>query len=224
MEKTLDDLIHNNNIKWFPWVGEGFNQNEHRILIVGESHYYNPQEEGSFEKHQDSKFTIEIIRDLAINRNYYNTKVFQNFHKALIGNDTFNSLKLWGLLSFYNFVQAPMNTNKGRPQYEDFYNGWISFFELLKILKPTVCIFIGTSAANSFNDFIQNNQIFGNKVINVSKIGRNFSKKSSIYLNQQEIDIHFIRHSSQYFSWKLWNEFLNSTIPNEINFLKKNII
>jgi hypothetical protein len=219
---NLSNNIENGSIKWLPWIGENYFNGDKRILVVGESHYYNPQEVGSFEKHQSPTFTQEVIDEMARQRDYYNTKIFQNFHKALIGNDEFDADKFWNQLAFFNFVQRPMDTNKGRPGYDDFLESWKSFKIILSELKPTLVIFIGTSAANAFNEYSRLNNLVSEEVEWLEKIGTSYAKSCSLTL-EQRIPILFIRHTSQYFSWSKWNNFLNKTVKDEIDWLN-NII
>lgn len=219
--KELELLTKQEKIKWLPWVGENYLKSENKILVIGESHYYKPEENGSFEKHQSPTFTKKVIKEMAIEKDYYSTKVFQNFHKAMMGNDNFNALKFWNQLAYFNFIQKPMNTNKGRPNYDDFYNSWSSYIEIVKILQPKICIFIGTSAADSFNFFAEQNNLDYSKVQSLEKVGANYAKKSSLKIGKLEINNYFIRHTSKYFSWSKWNEYLKKTLPEEIKFLEK---
>lgn len=221
MKFELNQLVENKKIKWFPYVGENFSKSNDKILVVGESHYYNPEEEGSYEKHQTPTFTIEVIKEMAIEKDYYSTNIFQNFHKAILGNDDFNTSKFWNELSYFNFIQKPMNTNKGRPIYSDFYNSWSSYLEIVKVLKPKICIFIGTTAADSFNEFARQNNLEFSETQRLEKIGANYAKKSILKINDFEIKNYFIRHTSQYFSWSKWNEYLKRTLPKELENLER---
>jgi hypothetical protein len=221
MENQLINLVENNIIKWLPWIGSDFEKSKVKILIIGESHYFNPNEPGSFEKHQNPNFTITVIEEMAIGRDYYKTKIHQNFHRAILGNDNFDASKFWNSLAYYNFIQKPMDTNKGRPSNDDFYESWESFHEIIDILQPTLCLFIGTTAANSFNNFNRNNNIAFEDVKHVKKIGQNYAKKALLLKTQTPI--HFIKHTSQYFSWKKWNEYLKETIPHELKWIENQV-
>lgn len=221
MEIELQKLVDNKILKWLPWIGKNYENSEIKILIVGESHYFNPEEIQSFEKHQNILFTREVIEEMPMNRDYYQTKVFQNFHRAILGNDTFDAEKFWNQISFYNFIQKPMNSNKGRPTNVDYFENWNGFVKLVETIKPTICIFIGSSAANSFNTFFSQSSLDFIPVENIEKIGVNYAKKSILKVNNLELPIHFIKHTSQYFSWNKWHDYLKNTIPNEIEFLEK---
>lgn len=221
METELNTLIAEGKLKWLPWVGENYETSSKKILIIGESHYYNPKEPGSFEKNEQNNFTREIVKELAIRKKYYKTNFFQNFHYAVIGNDDFDSNKFWSSLSFYNFVQRSMKTNGKRPENKDFKKGWESFIEIIKILKPDTCIFVGSSCSITFNSSLKKHKIDFTTVKNIKKIDRAFAKSSSININSKTTNIHFIRHTSKYFSWRKWNEYLKNNLSEELDSLNK---
>lgn len=206
-------------LKWTPFVGNKYNDgvSGKRVLLVGESHYHENNKQ-SIDKHNEKDFTKIIVNELAINRHYWSTKMFSNLHRAIIGNDAFDAKAFWNSLAFYNFVQRAMVTKKGRPNKMDFLNGWNCFFEVADKLKPDICIFIGTSSSNYLNEFSQINSkdftILSYKWTN--KISKTYARKAKLKINSKEMDLHFIQHTSQYFSWSKWHEHLKGVIPEQI--------
>lgn len=124
------------NLKWEPFIGEKFQNgiSQKKILIVGESHFHNGSEK-SIVKINKPNFTKIVIEQMAIKKEYWSTKFFQNFHRTLVGSDNFEGKNLWDYLAFYNFIQRPMSTNKERPSSTDFLLGWNSFFNVLEKTK-----------------------------------------------------------------------------------------
>lgn len=226
MNATLDAEFRTiENLKWLPWVGDHFNtlQTANRLLIVGESHYHD-NSSASIEKHNFPTFTREVIEELAIERWYYGTKIFPNFHRALFRNDEFDSSIFWNLVSFYNFIQRPMETNKGRPGYEDFYHSWFPFLKIIKLLKPRTCLFIGTSAANSLAHAIQETDFTTEGVKWEDFISNAYAKTAIIKDNDgTETQLIFMRHTSQMFSWSKWNDYLQKKMPNELAWLNEQL-
>ena len=214
-----------NGLKWLPWVGDRFDllSAENRLLIVGESHYLKDTPE-SKKRHDSPTFTREVIEELAIKRQYYNTKIFQNLHRALFRNDDFDSQTFWNLVSFYNFIQRPMETNEGRPTSDDFYQGWLTFFETIKVLKPKTCLFIGTGASNLIQKAIPKTDFEMKSRIKDAIISGCYPKRVTIKSsNDQKTDLIFIRHTSQMFSWQEWNGYLQKKIPNELNWFSEQL-
>lgn len=213
-----EQFLQVKNLKWLPWVGDRFNSIsiDNKLLIVGESHYHDNTPD-SIEKHNSPTFTREVIEELAIERRYYGTKIFPNLHRALFRNDEFDSPTFWNLVSFYNFIQRPMETSKGRPSYDDFYNSWFPFLEIIQLLKPKTCLFIGTSAANSLAHAVQGTE-FSTDGVKWEDYIRNAYAKIAVLKDKDknETQLIFIRHTSQMFSWSSWNEYLQKKIPNEL--------
>ena len=212
-------------LKWLPWIGNDFLdlENSNRFLIIGESHYHDNTEQ-SIKKHNSADFTKRVIREMAIDRDYYSTKIFQNLNRALFRNDKFDTTVFWNLSAFYNFIQRPMETNKGRPTYNDFYNGWKIFFEVIKEVKPKTCLFLGTTAAHSFVEAIKNTEFTTSGIKVKDQISNVYAKTAIIKdKDNNEIEIVFIRHTSKMFSWDKWNKFLMKAIPNQISWFESKL-
>lgn len=216
-DKTIDKTkILTGKLTWLPWVGSEYEKTEKKLLVVGESHYYNPDEINSFEKHTNINFTRISIEELGVKQLYkndknYNVKITENFHKALVRTDSFDSSKFWERVAYVNLLQFPMKTNAGRPSDKQFKESWPSLFELIKMISPDQVLFIGNSSANLFNTSAKSMKIKHDKMIyNGEKIGGAFPKRSAIYLNDKKIQFDFIRHTSKHFSWDQWNKYLLS--------------
>lgn len=226
MNEINDDRLSKiDRLKWLPWVGDRFSSLglDNRILIVGESHYHD-NTPASIEKHNSPSFTREVVEELAIDRCYYGTKIFPNLHRALFRNDEFDSLTFWSLVSFYNFIQRPMDTNKGRPSYDDFYNSWFPFLEIIRLLKPKTCLFIGTSAANSLEHALQSTDFSSDGVKWEDYISNAFAKTAVVKENDDsKTQLIFIRHTSQMFSWSKWNEYLQKKMQPELTWFAEQL-
>ncbi len=226
MNTTLDNkFLEIKGLKWLPWVGNNYLVQEcnPRMLIVGESHYHDNSQQ-SKDNHEDTTFTRKIIKELAIDRHYWGTKIFPNLHKALFRNDRFNTTTFWNEVSFYNFIQRPMNTNKDRPINSDFYNGWLCFFEIIKILQPKTCLFIGTSAANHLVNLIEETGYTCTGVKWDEFISNAYAKSATITDSQNKsTKFIFIRHTSQMFSWNQWNKYLQKVITHELDYFETKI-
>lgn len=212
-------------LKWLPWIGEHYFDLEEnsRILIIGESHYHNGTEK-SIISHNSPTFTRAIIQEMAIDRQYYKTKFFPNLHLALFRNDNFDKNAFWNSVSFFNFIQRPMNTPKSRPEWQEYYTGWETFFAIVKILKPTTCIFIGLTSSNSLADAIRNTELSIDGINSEDKIGGASPRTTTIKDKENnQIKLIFIRHTSQRFSWSKWNDYLRKIIPSELIWLEKRI-
>ena len=189
-------------LKWLPWIGKEYFHSAHRVLIVGESHYLTGTKTNQQEVSQPD-FTRNVIQTFCVNhKNAQPT--FDNLMRCLFGKPKMTPdmrMGIWQHLAFYNFVQRPMKSNQKRPTKEDMQTGWKVFSELIKILNPTECIFIGVAAADSYNPYECRRS--KEKVGNVA--ARLFSVKIDKY---NFFPCIAIKHTSQYFSWRKWHNFL----------------
>nr|WP_299205775.1 hypothetical protein [uncultured Brumimicrobium sp.] len=218
MEKTeinLNRLVENKTLTWLPWIGKNYIHSKNKLLIVGESHYYNPEEQSSVDKHQNVNFTRVVINDIGIKKEYLKypdkrkARLFPNFHKTVFGSDKADTSELWENVAFYNFIQVPMHSNKSRPSTKEIYAGWDSFFKLLDVLQPDRILFIGSVVLDKFEIYSRRNKL-NNSKLKYHRVSKNqVSRDFSITLNNKEIPIISIKHCSQYYNVDLWRNYLS---------------
>lgn len=203
-----------NELTWFPWIGSNYTKgiNGKRLLLVGESHY-TEDENGTFDQEcyddyiNDKNSTQKIIESIIDQKE--ERIIFKNTYKSLLGTDDIDKEIFWSNVSYYNFIQRPMETKKERPAPADYRHGWNVFHELLKIIKPTHCLFLGSSGSRFLYPTLSEKEN-----INITidqwdkKIGRYYGKIAQINYEDATTDLTFIKHPSAYFVWQEWNEYL----------------
>jgi hypothetical protein len=163
-----------------------------------------------------------------------NNPTFDNLTRVLLKTDLLGSqdiekrAKLWRQLSFHNIVQRPMDYGKDRPKerpaYEDFLNGWRLFAKIVESLKPKTCIFIGVAASDTFNQAMQAMGVKHTPVEWSDFMNNIYSRKgASVTINEQVTNLIFLKHTSQYFSWELWNEYLEKMMPEDLTGLMNSV-
>jgi len=237
-----------NGLRWLPWVGKEFRNSSGRILVVGESHYTN---EGDICKIADKKaechsnvfYTREIVSEYPLegyeagwknSGDRGNNPTFDNLHRTLLKDDLLlpehknKRSRLWSHLAFYNFIQNAMDyggNRRERPSPDDFLRGWKLFIQLADVLHPKACIFIGVQASNSFNAAMGELSVQHKPVsIGESINGVYLRNGGEIALNDEVIKLVFIKHTSQYFSWETWSRYLESLMPETIEYLRTAVI
>ncbi|MDR9399171.1 MAG: hypothetical protein RI562_08915 [Salibacter sp.] len=204
------------NLKWHPYVGSYYHKGIDglKVLIIGESHYKKPGSKAD-RIAADPHFTIKIVKEMGEMKEYDDIKMFKNFHMTMVGSDEFDHSRFWKGLSFYNFIQRAMDSNKGRPNKEDYLNGWSVFPKVIQELSPDICIFIGVKAY----DFMKR-QIKKESEVHIlksiksrDKISNTYPRYAKINCSGKVVDAYFIRHTSKYYSWRKWRSFLFSSIP-----------
>lgn len=211
-------------LKWSPYIGDKYYDSDKKILFLGESHYHD-NNLNSIKWNNKPTFTREIHSEFAIRKNDKRTKLFYNLNRALFrNNDRIDTNILWNKLAFYNFIQSSMNTNKSRPNKNDFMKGWSTYFKLIEILKPEFCLFIGTESSKYLEKAIKFSEYEIIKFEKFEKINNTFPREVKIKnIEGKVITLIFIKHTSQFFSWNEWNIFLKKEYQNEIEWLKKGI-
>ncbi len=208
-------LLKIENLKWLPFIGANYDINKNKILLVGESHYYDPKtENNNFEKQE---FTRMIVDEMALNSLQYGSPFFNRISELL---NYLDRIELWSGTSFYNFIQKPMNKGEKavqgvieRPTKKDFEDGWKIYFDVIKITKPNFCIFFGSTSANYFNKACVKSNVQHKEVIREEKINGSYLKRSELLIDEHKTELIFIKHPSSYFSTNLWRAALNEKVP-----------
>lgn len=227
--EQYDTALRNiDGLTWLPWIGSQYDTEGERVLIIGESHY-NYGEDVEF-------FNKNTIKDLYTTRKvveYYpvehiaSNPMFENLLRFLTNGESFNRESLWSSIAFYNFIQRPLSYNKNsdgiltdRPDKSDWEEGWNIFIEIAKILKPTYCVFVGTT----FSWHIPGDRQFEEyctSSIKREKVGRYYTAKFDLGICSSKIRCIAIKHTSKYFSWKKWNRFLWENYPELVAHIDK---
>lgn len=217
------------NLIRLPWVGSQFSNAKRRLLIVGESHYTmgktKTEHEEDLLRHKNPDFTRKLIEETQI-QNLYRYLLLDNFWQALFQKQP-NKSELWKHISFYNFIQRSMDYSsfeserREQPNRADFKNGWPVFAEVVKILKPTDCIFLGLKASEGFGNLKADKTVTQFDYSYSPKIGNMTPVEGSFTIDGQKTIVSFIQHCSSFFSPQSWNPFLQKRHPEIIDFLMK---
>ena len=84
---------------------------------------------------------------------------------------------------------------------DDFATGWKVFSEVVRILQPSHCLFIGVAASEHFN--------LGS-VSRTQRVGRTWARVAKLELGGKTTELIFVQHLGSYFSWSKWHGYLQS--------------
>jgi len=107
--------------------------------------------------------------------------------------------------AFYNFVQRPLLQNEKRTD-EDHTKGWQTFINIIEIIEPDICLFLGEGLFHNFKDSMNENNIEIKELKESPKI-------EEIRKNNKTIRLLFIHSPSQGFDISKWSDFLQKKIP-----------
>ena len=213
-------------LKWYPWVGSNYQEN--RLLLIGESHYAQG-EDGNIDLDcyndflDDKNSTISIIERLIAGTKW---NFFQNTYHALVGTENIDKEAFWSNVAFYNLIQRPMQTRDDRPSKSDYYTGWDVFYEVLKIVRPSHCVFLGSGSAKYMYPVMRGKKdiIFADNRCTIEQwhkqIGRYLGKVAHLEYEDVKTDITFIKHPSAYFKKEEWNAYLMERISGTLEKIK----
>jgi len=201
-------------LTWTPWVGARFPElpANRRLLVVGESHYYNEDiPKQTCKAYEDEKgSTIEMIQDC---HGEETTRTLTNLRKLFFGEACVDRAEFWSHTAYYNFVQRPMNHNRGgqpeRPKGDDLVKGRSVFEEVVRTLRPSHCVFMGVGTAGAF----------GGSVSCTARVGRTWARGGKFEARGFTAELAFIQHPGRYFSWRKWRGYLQAQHPGLMSWL-----
>jgi hypothetical protein len=218
------------NLNWLPWVGINFpgRSPDRRLLIIGESHYAWVAQVEQLEQHRKSYFgrhnyTREVIAEDAI-RGEWHSRTLDTIPKLLFKTSRIDLKRFWAHTAYYNFIQTNLpHYNRGaspeRPTPEDFVLGWPTFAEVVRVLRPSHCLFIGVLSTYHFNDCMRRQKVQFEEIRRTAKIGRTWGRAAKLKIEDSMIELCFVQHLGKYFNWRLWHDYLQTHHPEMMNWL-----
>jgi len=170
----------------------------------------------------DRQYTRDVVYE-ALMYHEWSTPTLDNIPKLLFKTSEIDRVRFWSDSAFYNFIQRPMHYKKDnpeRPSWNDFLLGWKVFAEVVRIIQPRYCLFIGVSAANSFNDSMTNQNLSFAPAVWTEKISRTWARKAKVEIDGTTTELCFVQHTGKYFSWSQWHDYLQTNHSELINCLK----
>lgn len=206
----VDHLTH------YPWIGDNYPNAPYKLLILGDSHY-TTDENGLFSEEEFDRCKTDVYTRDMLNDAVGTTDIWPMFRGlyALFGITPYEAEeKFWRGIAFYNFVQTPMKQSNANPSDDDFREAWYCFVDVIDIIKPDICLFIGIRGWRS-NGYINNENRGKVSIIDDTiRISRSTPWKASIEtINGVQTKAIAIHHTSQGFATTDWRNYLNNVDP-----------
>jgi hypothetical protein len=133
---------YSDEVRYQPWIGDRYFEQERRWLLLGESSYYL----GPTETHA----VQEMIRaqyggatDTSQNGTY---RLFAGAERLMTGRrdlDAATTKEFWQTVAFYNYVRDSMPSSKQRPTRKQFKESRQAFNEVVCRIKPHAVLVLG---------------------------------------------------------------------------------
>lgn len=217
---TIYDSLFKNikGLKWYPAVGNNYNSNKYKILIVGESHYDQCESYECSEYKQALKnwSNPNSTRECIIEDRFEflwdkENKTYRNINSLLSGVLRPIPEAVWENISYYNLVQELLPNINHRPSYDQLLKGIELLSDIVKILKPDLCIIIGVVSRQALSECNNTFLELNNKIRN--------SKPFKLAINGCSVIA--IPHLSRtgFNSLNLYRSCIKNNIPNSTNIL-----
>jgi hypothetical protein len=163
------------NVRFKPFIGENYDKQEFKMLVLGESHYLSNSDILEYENNNKNTETITtsvLLRFL----NYKTGKkcfeiwmnTFTKFCNVLEGRKTskIETFNFWKNCSFYNYVQTPMIGPRISPSKEEFKKSLNAFLIVLDEVKPDIIFIWGYRLWNNLprEQFFEKIKINNNEI------------------------------------------------------------
>jgi len=148
-DDSYDDKFEKHeNIKIWPFIGEGYTQSKLKIMVLGESPYWDKDAPLQETSRNNLIGYCESIRENGSTPQWAHAKGFRNTASMITGKGFKESDKQWYDMAFYNFCQFIIGTNandKSKITPEKIVLSRKAFFDVIKILSPDFIIAWGVS-------------------------------------------------------------------------------
>lgn len=232
MNKLLDRSFDSEfgkveHLVWYPWVGKGYKDGLHKVLIIGESQYattengaYDEETAASFLQNKETtrEFVYNTITKEVIPARFYNMLL-----STFISDNQKESF--WNNVSLYHFFQEPDKAvSNNRHSKEECLKAWNLWRKIIEILQPDICIFCGTGLARHYAAW---NESIGKKS-DWQDVPADFCRPNQQPPIRGKFDISpakttnllFINHPSSHgYSPEKWHEFLKQQLPGAMKWL-----
>ena len=181
--------------------------------MVGESHNVRPQTpeqlETSRKQHLEApQYTRNVVSECLVNA-AWPTKTLDRLPKLPFKTTEIDRPRLWADTAFYNLVQRPMHYNQeGQPEgpsWDDFVAGWRVFADVVRVIQPSHCLFIGVEAANSFNHTMTSLALSFVNAAWTEQVGRTYARTAKLEIAGKTTELFFVQHLGKFFRSLLKN-------------------
>lgn len=212
-----------NALNFSPWVSEAYNKNSGiygKILIIGESHYFDDEEEDENLNVQNDEEQLQVLelkipktRDestITMIEGYINRKWDINFYRNLgLAFNNKNRFEVWGNVAFANGIQKGLKSSICQPSKDEIATFIPAFWALLESLKPDKVLIC---SQRMWQKWMPDNDKRSSNVSSINKNGKHSTIWKYNYSGGNCIAMG-INHPSKYFSYDKWapiiSEFIN---------------
>lgn len=216
LDLSYDHLFETReSLPWWPWVGSQYAASPVKTMVVGESIYEWKDENRKIFQERYARTTglreTHNNHALSFGRN---SRYVRNLERAIFAASTpkdEQKLALWTSVVYHNLVLSPLRDIEQRPSQTQFRKGWSEVLDLCGLLCVEQLLVYGVSSTGALLEAAQSKGI-SCKIQKGPKVGCCTARQGLIDMGDAQINLLFIRHPSEFFSWKRWGRVIRENL------------
>src|SRR5437764_9919341 len=157
---------------------------------------------------------MEVVSEALVNLNpECSTPTLDNIPRLLFKTTEIDRRRLWGDSAYHNLVQLLMD-NSSKPAKrrtgDDFIAGWLMFAEVVRIIQPSHCLFIGVSSAKTFDISMASQNLSFDKIYRPAHVGGVRPGLAKLEIAGTATKLIFVHHLGWCKSLSQWHEYLQT--------------
>lgn len=125
----------------------------------------------------------------------------------------------WSSVAYHNLVLQPLKSIEKRPCHTQYLKGWQEFFDLSRLMAIDQGIVYGLEAkkVSALMEAIKLRGASFRQSTLPTKVGRTRPRLITIFDDDRELKLLFIRHPSAFFSWRQWALVIREHLPSQVD-------
>jgi hypothetical protein len=203
------------SLRWWPWVGSQYAISPTKTMVLGESIYeWKDENQKIFQERYASTMGLrETHNNHALNFRR-NSRYVRNLERAIFAVPTPKDEQkraLWTSVVYHNLVLSPLGSIEQRPSHTQFVEGWSEVLDLCGLLRVEQLLIYGVSSKGALLEAAQNKGLSCH-IQKGPQVGRCAARLGLIDTGSVQIKFLFIRHPSEFFSWKRWGHVIRENL------------
>ena len=138
----------------------------------------------------------------------------RNVERAIFGAATPTDQQkraLWTSVVYHNLVLSPLCSIEERPSHPQFVTGWSEVLDLCGLLRVEQLLIYGVGSRGALREAARNKGLICH-ITKGPRVGLCAARLGLIDTGSAQIKLLFIRHPSEYFSWKRWGQVIRANL------------
>jgi hypothetical protein len=200
------------SLPWWPWVGSQYAASTTKTMVVGESIY--EWDDKIFQERYAHTTGLRETHERHALRFKRSSPYVRNIERAIfLASNPKDEQKrsLWTSVAYHNLVLEPLRDIEHRPSQDQFRKGWAEVLDLCGLLSVQQLLVYGVGSASALREVALSKNL-SCRIEKGEKVGRCTARRGLIDAGDSQIKVLFIRHPSEFFSWKRWGRVIHENL------------